>query len=733
MRGSLRLLLSSLCILLVPLAASGQSLDHVRVQLKWLHQFQFAGYYAALEKGYYRDAGLSVELIEGRSGVDPAHVVLEGKAEFGVGTPEILLLRAAGEPLVVLGVIFQHSPYSFIALESSGISNIGDFPGRRVMVEPQAAELYALLMREKIPVDQLTILPHTFSAESLTKGEADIMSAYSTDEPFFLQHHDIPYATFSPRSGGIDFYGDCFFTTEEQIARHPARVRAFYEATLKGWAYAMDHPEEIADLIIEKYHSKKSREALLYEAAEMRELMHPEIIPIGYMYRGRWQHIEETYRELGMIDLPVSLSRFLYDPNPRVDVTYLYWGIGIALGVALVACAILLPVLRLNRRLRAAKERAEAADRAKRNFVAVVSHELRTPMNGVLGFGGLLQKTILTTEQHDYVASINQSAEAVLGLINELLDFSKIESGRVEIESVPFPLPDLVREAVHFFAPLAAQKGIDLRSEIDPTLPAFVLGDRHRLRQILLNILSNACKFTERGHVLLRVRTCGPAQIEFSVEDTGPGLSAAEATLIFEPFHQGEQPIGQRLSGTGLGLPISKNLAHLLGGTLTFASQPGHGTTFTLTLPLPAAEPPASPPTTVPPEQPPALCRHTVLVAEDNPVSAKLMKSILTRLGCSPDLASDGLLAVETWQARRPQIVFMDLQMPALGGLEAIRRIRDLEGPSPSARTYIVALTAEAGDTVRDQCLGAGADSYLTKPVSPAQVEALLETITSRA
>ncbi|MGH8045841.1 MAG: ABC transporter substrate-binding protein, partial [Chthoniobacterales bacterium] len=277
-------------LLLVPAHAA----DKVRVQLKWLHQFQFAGYYAAIEKGYYRDAGLDVTLIEGAPGVDPAKVVLNGSAEFGVGTPELVLERAAGAPIVVLGVIFQHSPYVFLALEGTGITDVAALAGKRVMIEPQAAELYAYLLHEGVNRGAVQIVPHTFSVQDLADGKVAAMSGYSTDEPFTLQSQHRRYLAFTPRAGGVDFYGDCFFTTEAQIHDHPARVRAFREATLKGWDYALKHPEEIIDLLVAKYHSRKSREALQFEAAQMRELMHPEIIPVGYMYAGRWKHIADT-------------------------------------------------------------------------------------------------------------------------------------------------------------------------------------------------------------------------------------------------------------------------------------------------------------------------------------------------------------------------------------------------------------------------------------------------------
>lgn len=729
-------------------AEPGGKLDKVRVQLKWLHQFQFAGYYAAVEKGFYRDAGLDVELIEGKPEVDPAHVVLSGGAEFGVGTPELLLLRAHGEPIVVLGVIFQHSPYVFLALRDSGISDVSGLAGRRLMIEPQSAELYAYLKRENVPASGLQILPHSFSARDLLNKKVDAMSAYVTDEPFELDRDGIPFSTFTPRAAGVDFYGDCFFTTEKQIREHPKRVRAFYKATLKGWDYALKHPEEIIDLIVNRYGSGKSRDALRYEADKMQALMHPEIIPIGYMYPGRWQHIMETYEELGMLKEPVSLKGFLYEPSPRPSMVWLYGVSGGLLVVALVAFGILLPLWRLNARLRRevvqravaeeglriAMRHAEEANQAKARFLAMVSHEIRTPMNGLMGFARILGQTPLTDEQKDYVRLIATSSDRLLALVNDILDFSKIEAGRVELEEVDFSLSSLVRETVQFFEQTAQDKKIGLQCRIAEDLPGFVRGDAARLRQILLNILGNAVKFTGRGSVSLAVERGGPnhGEIMFEVRDTGPGMSHEQLASAFEPFHQADATVHRTHGGTGLGLPICRNLAELMGGTLDVASAPGEGTVVRWTMPLRPGSAAGAAAPKLSAERPnaswPADLR--ILVAEDDPVSASLMASFFRRKGVAVDLAQTGRQAVESWEQGRHRLVFMDLQMPEMGGLEAIEEIRKKETGS-GERSRIIALTAAAAESDRQACLAAGADDYLTKPVSFEKIEDLLASTVS--
>lgn len=714
-----------------------QAENQVTLQLKWKHQFQFAGYYAAAEKGFYREAGLNVRFIEGKPGLDPAEVVLSGGAEYGVGTPEILLQRAKGAPLVVLGVIFQHSPYVFLTLKESGISDVGGLAGKKIEMEPQAAELYAYLNREKVPRESLTILPHSFTGHSLIDGKSDAMSAYSTDELFSLHQAGIPYSVFSPRSGGVDFYGDCFFTTEQEIKNHPERVRAFYEATLKGWQYAMDHPDEIADLILARYPSEKSREALQFEAAAMKELMHPEIVPVGYMYAGRWEHIRDTYMELGMLKSPVSLEGFLYQPNPKSEAKRLYWLCGGLLLGAAVAWGIILPLWRLNKNLRLAKERADQANQAKARFVAMVSHELRTPMNGVLGFASLLRHTTLAQEQKEYVEMIEKSAQSLLGLINDLLDFSKIEAGRVKVEEVDFSLSQLLDDVMHFFQPSLLGKNIVLHLQPEKSVPEWVRGDPTRIRQILLNLVGNALKFTPSGKVSLEVAARPRAgdkppghEIDFVIRDTGPGMTPEQLGRIFQPFEQADSSISRQYGGTGLGLPICKGLTESMGGSLEIESIAGKGTFVRCSIPLKTGQPSSASSTKAPAASPLPASSLSVLVAEDDRINAQFMVVALKKEGIVPELAENGTKALAAWEARRHDVIFMDYQMPGVDGVAVIREIRKREArESSSPRCIVIGLTAAAGDDVRRQFMEAGADGYLTKPVSRKEIAQTLVSL----
>ena len=359
LRGALAFLVLGILTLVsigAPAAAAPEQ-DRVTLQLKWRHQFQFAGYYAALYKGYYWDAGLDVEIREANEGEDPIQQVLAGRADFGVGTSELLLLRNAGKPVVVLAVIFQHSPLALVARRDSGIRSLHDLAGKRVMIEPNSAELFAYLQREGIASDSLQLVTHNFNVQDLVAGKLDAMSVYSTDEPFELGEADVAYELFEPRSAGIDFYGDNLFTTEAQIRKHPDRVRAFREATLKGWAYAMRHPEEIINLILTQYGDRHSAEHLRYEAKVMERLLQPTLVEPGYMHVGRWQHIADTYAELGLIPAGSSLDGFLYEEATAGDDDRTRRWLMVALAAMLLIAAGSAYVLRLNWRLNASRER----------------------------------------------------------------------------------------------------------------------------------------------------------------------------------------------------------------------------------------------------------------------------------------------------------------------------------------------------------------------------------------
>ncbi len=383
--------------------------------------------------------------------------------------------------------------------------------------------------------------------------------------------------------------------------------------------------------------------------------------------------------------------------------------------------------------LRGAKEAAEAASRAKGEFLANMSHEIRTPMNGIIGMTDLLADTRLSSEQSEYLDMARESASSLLCLLNEILDFSKIESGKLSLESVDFDLPHCLESALSTIRALALKKGIDLEMELDPRAPRLLQGDPDRLRQVLLNLLGNAVKFTEQGSVVLSLGakpskgphdagTSGDIDLHFSIKDTGIGISPAHRRSIFESFAQGDGSVTRKYGGTGLGLAISRELVQLMGGRIWMESVPDKGSCFHFSLRMKIGKEPQ-----LAAAQPPSISGRSsvplrILLAEDHPINQRLTLRILEKRGHSLRVASNGREALTELEEGLFDLILMDVQMPELDGIEATRIIR-AEGAGPAESSIpIIALTAHAMKGDRERFLAAGMDGYLSKPLNAAEL-----------
>ncbi len=536
---------------------------------------------------------------------------------------------------------------------------------------------------------------------------------------------------------------------QEELGYLQAAVLLVDEET--GYLYVAAATENFWDIIPDNYHQPVGKGAIGKAAATGETVLINDSYTDPIPYRvGDWLSpsslsapIKIGGKVVGVLEVESAIF-YAFDENDIIVIDTMADQIAVAIENARLYEAVqdeLAERKRTEEELQEAKEAAEAASRAKSAFLATMSHEIRTPMNGVIGMTSLLMDTELTAEQQDFVDTIRTSGNTLLRLIDDILDLSRIEAERTDLENEPFGLLDCVESAVSLLRPKADEKGLALDYQIDARVPEYIWGDMARLRQILVNLLGNSIKFTKKGDVSLlvmaqpldqRASTEGEEvwEIFFSVKDTGIGIPSDRLDNIFDPFTQVDASITRQYGGTGLGLAISQRLAEMMGGRMWVESELGIGSTFYFTIqgelaPTSAMEPEDR--KLQPPQFDAGMAERLplrILLVEDNLVNQKLTLRLLERLGYEADLAVNGVEALEGLQQQPYDLVLMDVQMPEMDGLEATRRIR--QGIAADEQPQIVAITANAMKEDRERYLALGMDDYLSKPIRVAElVEAL--------
>ncbi|PKI17894.1 ABC transporter substrate-binding protein [Colwellia sp. 12G3] len=710
-----------------------------------MHSFQFAGYYAAKNQGYYQDAGFDVEIKQRDIKTSPIDDVLAERATFGITDSSIVLQRMNGKPVVVLSAIYQHSPLVLIALAESGIRSPEDLIGKRVSYQDglDSATITGMFSALNIKKSQYQYVPFNFNDEILIDGDVDAFSAYITDQPGLYQQKNIPITIIDPRNYGLDFYGDMIFTTQHYVESTPERAQAFVEASIKGWVYALNHQEEMVDLIINKYRSTSDKSLLLFQAKKTKPLVHSEVVPIGTIYKNRFLRIADVYRELNLVDHESSLDGLLLEDyinkEPFLSTRYLLIGTAMSLLLLMITIGfnhqlrrrVQIKTLALQSAnqslsdkitlineqyvlLEHAKEKADDANKAKSLFVANMSHEVRTPMNGIYGSLQLLKNEKLSANSVELVSNAFSSTKKLLTIINDILDFSKIEAGKLHIEHCEYNLVEIINEIKSDFSRLANKKGVKFQLSIAPKFMHYWLGDPVRTKQILVNILFNAVKFTEKGVVILAV-DLNPAikGIRFTITDTGIGMNKEAVAELFEQFTQADSSITRKYGGTGLGMSISKNLIDLMAGKINVSSEINIGTSFVVDLPMVQVE--KQPLFKADKESkiiPPDLSDKVILIAEDNRINQIILKKMLLLTQSTILLAENGIQAIEQYEAYKPDLILMDIQMPELDGVSACQKIRE-----KSSDIIIIAVTANVMKTEVEHYLETGFNAHLGKPI----------------
>ena len=554
---------------------------NVSLQLQWKHQFQFAGYYAAKEKGFYSQVGLDVEILEGLN--PPYQSVASGQVEFGISGSGLISEIAEKRPLMALAAIAQMSQYVWLVRADSDLFTAKDFIGKTVTHQRENDSLTAMFTKEGIPLNYINFAPPSHDITKLINGDVDALTAYASNEPFFMLERGVDYRIISPEQYGIDFYGDVLFTSKTMLDNNPDTVSAFREASLKGWKYAIEHQDEIVDLILTKYNSQsKSREHLLFEAQKITDSTLYPIVELGHMNKGRWQHIAKTFKEIGIDNEDLDLNSFIYSAYLKPNLNKFYLGLLTAFFLILIITTIAYRFAKLSAeldRLLYLKNQYANIGESVNN----ITHQWKQPLNE-LGIQLMLIESELDNTPSDpqAIRSFNQKSHHILQFMADTVDLFRFFL-RTSNEVIIFTPADIVTSTTQLLSDNLRLNRIQLDQNIGETPK--IKGDNIEFAHVVLSILVNARDIllernTREPKITISLSSNDDA-IKFTICDNASGIKTNPVSNIFK------LGFSEKVSGkSGVGLYIAKKVIEdKMHGKLT-AENTDNGACFTILLPI---------------------------------------------------------------------------------------------------------------------------------------------------
>ncbi len=725
----------------------------VVLQLKRKHQFQFAGYYAAIEKGYYSDEGLDVEVREYQPGTSVVDEVVTGKADFGISNSNILIHYINGAPVVVLASIFQTSPSALIARSENNITSPRDIAGKTIEINTKSSgsvEILAMLGLEGIKPSQYQVIEASQSLNKLLNHQTDASEIYLTNEPYFLDKFGIPYTIINPKRYGIDFYAECLFTRQELVRKNPKLVESFLNASLKGWEYALANPEEVAQIIQSKYKTTKTLDHLIYEAQRTKDFVLPNVVNIGHTNRGRWMQIMEILLQSGLINKTKPLDNFIYKLQ-KVVYTPIPSGWYYSL-LALIVVGLILfhfwfnkrngskrqiiinelkqqidgqknELHHLNSQIEELIQRNNDLESFKESLLSNLSFEIRTPLNNIIGYSELLNDPkIRPTQALQFTKEINKSCRLLQNQIDNLVDLSKLESNQFQLVYQRinlFELMNTLQVILFNEIKLFDKEHIAIKSFIDENEIDFdILSDRNLFKSIFQRLINNAVKYTSKGYIEIGIKKAEKVNyLHFWIQDSGIGIDSEKAKTIFDKSELDEQSDGFGI--LHLGLPVVKRIVELLNGKIWLETAEGTGTTVNIEIPYtPINSSKSKPKQKASPfyihQEPPKLTGKKILIVEDIQSNFILLNKLLDETGCTITHARTGEEAIKVFNEQPDfDLILMDLRLADMDGIEITRNIR-----SKSTKVVIVAQTAYSSGVKVNSSINAGCNDFITKPIS---------------